>query len=57
MGTRQDIAQAIQQGQEAGRTGEPATVCPYGAADILRTAWIRGYAQTAPSPVQGDTAS
>jgi ribosome modulation factor len=56
MGTRQDIAQAIQQGQEAGRTGEPPTVCPYGAANILRTAWIRGYAQTAPSPTQGDDA-
>lgn len=44
MGTRAEIVRAQQQGDEAGRTGEPPTVCPYGRDSILRTAWIKGYA-------------
>ncbi|MEU4092003.1 Rmf/CrpP fold protein [Streptomyces sp. NPDC026673] len=50
MGTRVDIAHAIEQGAEAGRTGQRATVCPYPASSLLRTAWIKGYASTAPRP-------
>ncbi|MFF4751822.1 Rmf/CrpP fold protein [Streptomyces sp. NPDC001270] len=46
MGTREDIARAVIEGTEAGRRGDPATVCPY--RDVLRTAWIKGYTQTAP---------
>ncbi|NEC29581.1 hypothetical protein G3I20_24085 [Streptomyces sp. SID8111] len=52
MGTREDIARAMQEGAEAGRRGDPPTVCPY--RDLRRTAWIRGYASTAPSPTEGD---
>ncbi|MFB7461708.1 Rmf/CrpP fold protein [Streptomyces sp. NPDC056188] len=48
MGAREDIARAVQEGAEAGRRGDPPTTCPYPATDLLRTAWIRGYAQTAP---------
>ncbi|MEU4467438.1 Rmf/CrpP fold protein [Streptomyces sp. NPDC024017] len=46
MGTREDIARAVLEGGEAGRRGDPRTVCPY--RDILRTAWIKGCARTAP---------
>ncbi|MFJ3867902.1 Rmf/CrpP fold protein [Streptomyces nigra] len=46
MGTREDIARAVIEGAEAGRRGDPPTVCPY--RDTLRTAWIKGYARTAP---------
>ena len=46
MGTRQDIVRAFQEGTEAGRRGDPPTACPY--RDLLRTAWIKGYVQTAP---------
>jgi ribosome modulation factor len=48
MGTREDIARAVTEGAEAGRRGAPPTACPY--RDVLRTAWITGYARTAPSP-------
>ncbi|MCY0942593.1 Rmf/CrpP fold protein [Streptomyces antarcticus] len=44
MGTRTQIVEAHHKGHEAGRSGEPPTVCPYGRDDILRTAWIKGYA-------------
>jgi len=46
VGTREDIARAVLDGMQAGRDGEAPTVCPY--AGILRTAWIKGYARTAP---------
>jgi ribosome modulation factor len=52
MGTREDIARAVTEGAEAGRQGHPPTACPY--RDVLRTAWISGYARTAPPPSQGD---
>ncbi|MFJ2017239.1 Rmf/CrpP fold protein [Streptomyces nodosus] len=54
MGAREDIVRAMQEGAEAGRRGDPPTVCPY--RDLLRTAWIRGYAQTAPPLDHGDDA-
>ncbi|MCX5362884.1 hypothetical protein OG864_29740 [Streptomyces sp. NBC_00124] len=46
MGAREDIARAVLEGAEAGRRGDPPTVCKY--RDVLRTAWIEGYARTAP---------
>lgn len=48
MGTREDIARAVEEGREAGRTGQPPTTCPYPRTSVLRTAWIRGYAETHP---------
>ncbi len=50
MGTRTDIAEAIRKGEEAGRTGQRPNVCPYPGTSLLRTAWIKGYASTAPRP-------
>ncbi|MFZ3471457.1 Rmf/CrpP fold protein [Streptomyces sp. 2.9] len=44
MGTRAQIVEAIQKGTEAGQSGAPPTACPYGRDEILRTAWIKGYA-------------
>ncbi|MGZ9931959.1 Rmf/CrpP fold protein [Streptomyces sp. NC-S4] len=44
MGTRAQIVEAHQKGTAAGRSGASPTVCPYGRNDILRTAWIKGYA-------------
>ncbi|WP_435839287.1 Rmf/CrpP fold protein [Streptomyces anthocyanicus] len=46
MGTRESIIRAMQEGAEAGRRGDPVTVCPY--TDLRRTAWVRGYVTTAP---------
>ncbi|WP_202437988.1 Rmf/CrpP fold protein [Streptomyces sp. SID5910] len=54
MGTREDIVRAMQDGAEAGRRGDPPTACPH--RDLLRTAWIRGYASTAPRPTEDDDA-
>jgi ribosome modulation factor len=51
MGTREDIARAVTEGAEAGRQGHPPTACPY--RGTLRTAWISGYARTAPPLSQG----
>ncbi|WP_324603881.1 MULTISPECIES: Rmf/CrpP fold protein [unclassified Streptomyces] len=50
VGTRTDIAEAIRKGEEAGRTGQRPNVCPYPGTSLLRTAWIKGYASTAPRP-------
>lgn len=44
MGTREEIAEAILKGREAGEAGEKPTVCPYPSTSILRTAWVQGYA-------------
>ncbi|MFD8948986.1 Rmf/CrpP fold protein [Streptomyces xanthophaeus] len=44
MGTRAQIVEANQQGAEAGRRGDPPTVCPYGRESFLQVAWIKGYA-------------
>lgn len=46
MGAREEITRAVLDGAEAGRRGDRPTVCPY--QGILRTAWITGYARTAP---------
>ncbi|GAA3237253.1 Rmf/CrpP fold protein [Streptomyces lavendulae] len=43
MGTRADIVQAHQAGADAGRRGDPPTVCPYGRSDIRRAMWLKGY--------------
>ncbi|OAH14266.1 Rmf/CrpP fold protein [Streptomyces jeddahensis] len=48
MGTREDITRATTAGREAGRNGEPPTACPYPRTSLLRTAWIRGYAEARP---------
>ncbi|MFD4371503.1 Rmf/CrpP fold protein [Streptomyces sp. NPDC058527] len=48
MGAREDIARAIIEGDLAARNGEPPSRCPYPRTDILRTAWIRGYARARP---------
>lgn len=52
MGTREDIARAVEEGRAAGRTGTAPTACPYPRTSLLRAAWIRGYAETRP-PRQG----
>ncbi|MEU9122927.1 Rmf/CrpP fold protein [Streptomyces sp. NPDC048506] len=36
--------------------GAPLTACPYPRASTLRTAWIRGYAETCPVSAQPETA-
>jgi ribosome modulation factor len=54
MGTREDIARAVMEGAEAGRQGNPVTVCPY--RGLLRTAWIKGYRRTAPPLTHGGDA-
>ncbi|WP_371795988.1 Rmf/CrpP fold protein [Streptomyces sp. NBC_01718] len=54
MGTREDIARALNEGAEAGRQGDPPTTCPHPSTSVLRTAWIRGYAGTAPRLTHGD---
>lgn len=41
--TRTAVADAIRQGAEAARQGARPNTCPYGRADILRTAWVKGY--------------
>ncbi|MFD8611072.1 Rmf/CrpP fold protein [Streptomyces sp. NPDC059631] len=46
MGAREDIIRAVTEGVAAGRRGDPPTACPY--SGLLRTAWIKGYARTAP---------
>ncbi|NUK22063.1 Rmf/CrpP fold protein [Streptomyces lunaelactis] len=48
MGTREDIARAMLNGRDAGRTGKRATECPHPRDSLLRTAWIRGYAAARP---------
>jgi len=52
MGTREDITRAVTAGREAGDRGDPPTVCPYPGTSILRTAWIRGYAERRPMAAQ-----
>ncbi|GAA5056421.1 Rmf/CrpP fold protein [Streptomyces similanensis] len=46
MGAREEITRAVLDGAAAGRRGDPPTVCPH--EGLLRTAWIKGYARTAP---------
>ncbi|SCK25543.1 MULTISPECIES: Rmf/CrpP fold protein [unclassified Streptomyces] len=48
MGTREDIVAAILSGREAGTRGDPPTACPHPRSSVLRTAWIRGYAESRP---------
>ncbi|MFF2922733.1 Rmf/CrpP fold protein [Streptomyces celluloflavus] len=50
MGTRGDLARAINAGAAAGRAGDPVTVCPFPAGDLRRSAWVRGYAKAWPLP-------
>ncbi|MEV5086871.1 Rmf/CrpP fold protein [Streptomyces griseoincarnatus] len=54
MGTRQDIVEAVEDGRRAGREGDPPTACPHPATSLLRTAWIRGYAEQRPLADQPD---
>jgi ribosome modulation factor len=48
VGTREEIVKAVTAGREAGERGDPPTACPYPGASLLRTAWIRGYAERRP---------
>lgn len=50
MGPREQIVKALNEGAQAGRGGAPVTSCPYGAGDLLRSAWLRGYAKNRPLP-------
>lgn len=50
MGSREDLARALREGADAGRNRAPVTSCPYPAGDLLRSAWLRGYAKTRPLP-------
>ncbi|MFD9069497.1 Rmf/CrpP fold protein [Streptomyces lasiicapitis] len=43
MGPRQQLVNAINEGQQAGRDQQPVTACPYPASDLRRSAWVRGY--------------
>lgn len=54
MGGREDIVRATTAGREAGKRGDPVTVCPHPATSLLRRAWIRGYAETRPLDDQPD---
>ncbi|MEU3097207.1 Rmf/CrpP fold protein [Streptomyces sp. NPDC006967] len=56
MGTREDIVRAVEDGRTAGRQGDPLTTCPHPATSLLRTAWIRGYAEQRPVTVEDDEA-
>lgn len=56
MGTREDIARALSEGAEAGRRGDPPTVCPYPRTSLLRGAWVRGYARARPLTTAKDDA-
>jgi hypothetical protein len=46
--SRQDTAQALADGAQAGRDGRPPTDCPHPAGSVLRAAWVRGYAKQRP---------
>lgn len=56
MGTREEIAQAVSEGAEAGRRGDPPTACPYPRTSLLRGAWVRGYARARPLATSEDDA-
>ncbi|MGY4990910.1 Rmf/CrpP fold protein [Streptomyces nigrescens] len=56
MGTREDIVKAVTAGRSAGARGDAPTVCPYPGTSTLRTAWIRGYAETRPVSAQPESA-
>ncbi|KUF19583.1 Rmf/CrpP fold protein [Streptomyces silvensis] len=57
MGTREDIVTAVTAGREAGKRGDALTTCPYPITSVLRTAWIRGYAERRPLASQGEQAA
>ncbi|MEU2179712.1 Rmf/CrpP fold protein [Streptomyces thermolilacinus] len=50
VGSRGELARAINAGAEAGRHGDPVTSCPFPAGDLRRSAWLRGYAGARPLP-------
>ncbi|WP_332840259.1 Rmf/CrpP fold protein [Streptomyces buecherae] len=54
VGTRAELVRAINAGAEAGRRGDPVTVCPFPAGDLRRSAWVRGYARARPLPDEAD---
>ncbi|MFJ8761066.1 Rmf/CrpP fold protein [Streptomyces cyaneofuscatus] len=56
MGTREDITRAVGEGAEAGRRGDPPTVCPYPRTSLLSGAWVRGYARARPLTTTEDDA-
>ncbi|MER8042583.1 Rmf/CrpP fold protein [Streptomyces sp. NPDC094032] len=49
------MIRAIVAGRQAGRQDAPVGACPYPPTSLLRTAWIRGHAETRrPPPVDDD---
>ncbi|MGW3847178.1 Rmf/CrpP fold protein [Streptomyces fagopyri] len=50
MGEREALVRALDEGAAAGRDGASVTSCPYSAGDLLRSAWVRGYAKTRKLP-------
>ncbi|WP_441251189.1 Rmf/CrpP fold protein [Kitasatospora sp. McL0602] len=52
MGFREDAVRALQDGLRAARVGQSVTACPHPRGSLLRTAWVRGYAQAAPPPAE-----
>jgi ribosome modulation factor len=48
--TRGELVRALNAGAQAGRDGTPVTSCPYPRGDLLRSAWVRGFAKTRPLP-------
>ncbi|WP_318723687.1 Rmf/CrpP fold protein [Streptomyces albicerus] len=41
---------------QPGERGDPPKSCPYPSTSTLRTAWIRGYAETRPVSAQPERA-
>lgn len=52
MGAREEITRAVTEGRDAGSSGDDVRTCPYGRDSLLRTAWIRGYAEARPLSAQ-----
>lgn len=51
-GFREQAAAALQDGRQAASSGQPVTECPHPRGSLLRTAWVRGYASSAPLPAE-----
>lgn len=50
MADRVTLVRALNEGATAGRSNAPVTACPYPRGDLLRSAWVRGYAKARPLP-------
>lgn len=54
MAGREALVKALGEGAEAGRESAAVASCPYGPGDLLRSAWLRGYAKTRKLPGESD---